>query len=83
MRIIKSLEVKEILMICFCELQIDESLYLTFLLLFVSALYAAVHVKNLPPNVTTDWVENAFKQFGPIKRGGVQVSNRGVVSVIK
>ncbi|OAP06758.1 hypothetical protein AXX17_AT3G07180 [Arabidopsis thaliana] len=46
------------------------------------ALYAAVHVKNLPPNVTTDWVENAFKQFGPIKRGGVQVSNRGVVSVI-
>ncbi|XP_024007393.1 putative G3BP-like protein isoform X2 [Eutrema salsugineum] len=33
----------------------------------------SIHVKHLPTNATIDILENAFKQFGAISNGGIQV----------
>ncbi|GAB4830270.1 hypothetical protein Ancab_019910 [Ancistrocladus abbreviatus] len=38
----------------------------------------SIYIKNLPTNATPAMVEEAFKRFGPIKNGGIQVrGNRG------
>ena len=39
---------------------------------------AAICVKNLPSDATIALVEDAFKQFGEIRRGGVEVRNKKV-----
>ncbi|KAL1211944.1 Nuclear transport factor 2 [Cardamine amara subsp. amara] len=33
----------------------------------------SVFVKRLPPHVTKDMIENAFKKFGRVKRGGIEI----------
>ena len=40
---------------------------------------AAICVKNLPSDATIALVEDAFKQFGEIRRGGVEVRNKKVI----
>ncbi|XP_047332798.1 nuclear transport factor 2-like isoform X2 [Impatiens glandulifera] len=38
----------------------------------------SIYVRNLPLNATVPMLDEEFKQFGPIKRGGIQVrSNQG------
>lgn len=38
----------------------------------------SIFIKNLPGNVTFILVEEAFKRFGPIKSGGIQIRNNKV-----
>lgn len=33
----------------------------------------SIHIKNLPLNITPTQLEEEFKKFGPIKRGGIQI----------
>lgn len=38
----------------------------------------SIYVRNLPFNVTVSELEAAFKKFGPIKKGGIQVRSHKV-----
>lgn len=51
-------------------------------LIFLGAVGHSIYIKALPMNATPSQVEAEFKQFGPIKRGGVQVRSSKVCAYL-
>lgn len=46
--------------------------------MLVTAEGHSIYVRNLPFNATAVQLDEVFKKFGPIKRGGIQVRSNKV-----
>lgn len=57
---------------------IGKSFILVSFQLIVAGKSYAIFVAKLPMNATVEELEKVFKQFGPIKRDGIQVRSNKV-----